>query len=332
MGGNGGESPPVGGMGGTPTCPGATACPGTVSGRWCVETLTGQTSTELESVWSDSPDDVWVVGWQSLASGDRSAVMMHWNGCVWTNMSNPDPTDFQFARGVWGPTANDLWIVGDGSGALHYDGQSLRFVPMPIPPNGTVVDISAVSGTASNDIWTGGVQVLHWDGTVWSAVPIATGNPNQYWADVWAVGPHDVWVTGDQVAAHFDGTSWTVDTLITGPMGMTSFLYTIWSSGAEAWAAGPGGQIHHFQGGQWTTAVPATNTGPTLNDLGGLNGDVHLVGNQSAFDILQEGSFVPVTDAPAQAFFNQSVWVSQSQVWVVGADAMNEPLIIRRTR
>ena len=323
----------VGGMGGAPpTCPGATTCPGTMSGRWCVETLTGQPLAVLEGVWSDSPDDVWVVGWQNLASGGRVTVMMRWDGCVWTNMPNPDPTRFEFARGVWGTAADDVWIVGDGVGALHFDGESLQFVAMPIPPNNSVVDIPSASGTASDDIWTGGVQVLHWDGEAWTAVPIPPDNPNQYWADVWAVGPSDVWVTGDQVAAHFDGSSWTVDTLITGQVGMTSFLSTIWSSGPEAWAAGLGGQIHHFANGQWTPVVPATDSGPQLSDLGGLNGDVHLVGTQSALEILEEGSFVPVTDAPAQAFFYQSVWVSPSQVWVVGEDATNQPRIIRRAR
>jgi hypothetical protein len=221
--------------------------------------------------------------------------------------------------------------VGDGVGALHFDGESLEFVPMPIPPNNSIVDLGSASGTASDDIWASGLQILHWDGAAWTAVPIPPDNPNQYWSDVWAVGPNDVWITGDQVAAHFDGSSWTVDTLITGQIGMTSFLYTIWSSGADTWAAGLGGQIHHFANGQWTTTVPATDTGPGLSDLGGLNGDVQLVGSQSAFDVLQGGSFLPVSDAP-QVFFYQSVWVSPTQVWVVGEGTTNEPVIIRRMR
>jgi hypothetical protein len=232
---------------------------------------------------------------------------------------------------VWGTAADDVWIVGDGVGALHFDGESLEFVPMPIPPNNSIVDLGSASGTASDDIWASGLQILHWDGAAWTAVPIPPDNPNQYWSDVWAVGPNDVWITGDQVAAHFDGSSWTVDTLITGQIGMTSFLYTIWSSGADTWAAGLGGQIHHFANGQWTTTVPATDTGPGLSDLGGLNGDVQLVGSQSAFDVLQGGSFLPVSDAP-QVFFYQSVWVSPTQVWVVGEGTTNEPVIIRRMR
>jgi hypothetical protein len=42
------------------------------------------------------------------------------------------------------------------------------------------------------------------------------------------------------------------------------------------------------------------DTGPGYRDLGGLNGDVHLVGEQGTLDILQDGSFVPVTDARAE--------------------------------
>ena len=325
----------AGGMGGAPSsCAAATTCPGTTSGRWCVETLSGQSLTELWSAWSDRPDDVWVVGWKTdVTSGERSAVMMHWDGCAWTNVPNPDPIDFQYARGVWGVASNDVWIVGDGSGALHFDGESLHFVPMPVSPPQTVVDIASASGNASNDIWTGGFQVLHWDGEVWTAVPIDTGNPNQYWADVWSVAPNDVWVTGDQAVAHYDGSSWTVTNLISGPIGQSSFLYTIWSSGPEAWTAGPGGRILHFQNGQWTQAVAPIDSGPMLYDLGGLNGaDVHLVGTQGFLDTLNEGTFVPVTDAPPSGEFYQGVWVSPSQVWVVGANQANEPMIIRRAR
>ena len=321
-------------MGGAPaTCAAATTCPGTTSGRWCVETLTGQTSINLESVWSDSPDDVWVVGWQnSTTSAGRVAVLMRWDGCVWTNMPSPDPTRFESASGVWGTAADDVWIVGLGLGALHFDGESLQFVPMPVPPNQPVGDLGSVSGTASNDVWATGNQVLHWDGEAWTVVPIPPDSPSQFWSDVWAVSPNDVWVTGDQVAAHFDGSSWTVDTLITGQIGMTSFLLTIWSSGAETWAAGLGGQIYHFANGQWTTTVPATDTGPGYRDLGGLNGDVQLVGEQGTLDVLQEGSFVPVTDAPPQDLFYESVWVSPSQIWTVGTDTTSQPRIIRRAR
>jgi hypothetical protein len=332
--GPGGQGGGMGGTGGAPACPAATTCPGTTSGRWCVETMSGQSAISLEGVWSDSPDDVWAVGWQTdRFTGNRTAVMMHWDGCTWTDVPNPDPVNFLYARGAWGVAPNDVWIVGDGSGALHFDGRALHFVPMPIPPNGSVVDIPSASGNASNDIWTGGVQVLHWDGEAWSAVPIDTGNPNQYFADVWSVAPNDVWVAGDQVVAHFDGSSWTVTQLISGPIGLTSFLYTIWSSGAEAWAAGPGGRILHFQGGQWTQTVAPTDSGPLLDDLGGLGGaDVHLVGTQGVLDVLTEDTFVPVTDAPPQGSSYSSVWVSPSQVWVVGANGANEPLLIRRAR
>jgi len=328
QGGSGGQ-----GLGGAPTCAEVTTCPGTTSGRWCVETLAGQPAISLEGVWSDGPNDAWAVGWQTDPNvGTRSSVQLHWDGCAWTDVPNPAPTDFLFARGVWGVAANDVWIVGDGGGALRFDGKSLHFVPMPLPPDSTVVDIPSASGNASDDIWTGGDQALHWDGATWTAVPIDTGDPNPYFGDVWSVAPDDVWLAGDQIVAHFDGSSWTVTRLITGPIGSTSFLYAIWSSGAQAWAAGPGGRIHHFQGGQWTQTVAPTDAGPLLSDLGGLDGDLHLVGTRAYLDVFTNDAFAPVTDAPPQGGSYSSVWVSPSQVWVVGANQAGEPMIIRRAR
>jgi hypothetical protein len=339
-GGTGGK-PGSGGMAGagpgttSPACahdPQAATCPGTTSGRWCVETF-AEPNVFLQSVWSDRPDNAWAVGWHDLATGDREAVLRHWNGCAWIDVPNPDPARFQFARGVWGVSANDLWIVGDGVVVLHFDGQSLTPVAVPVPPLDAVADLPSASGTASNDVWTGGRNVLHWDGVAWTAVTIDTGDPNQYFADVWAVGPNDVWATGTRVAAHFDGSTWTVDQLVTGPMGLSAFLYTIWSSGPEAWAAGPGDRIHHFQNGQWTMVTVPTDSGPLLYDLGGMNGDVHLVGSQSTLRTVENGAFVPVTDAPATPAIYQGVWVSTSQVWVVGAiESGGQAIVLRRAR
>jgi len=288
---------------------------------------------EPTGVWSDAPDDVWVVGARFVTGGERETVIMHWTGCAWTNVANPDPARFQFARGVWGARANDVWIVGVGTAVLHFDGQSLTSVPVPVPEGLTAVDLPSASGSGSNDVWTGGNRVLHWNGATWSEVAIDTGDPNQYFADVWAVAANDVWVTGVRVAAHFDGASWTVDQLVTGPMGISSFLYTIWSSGSEAWAAGPGNRIHHFQNGQWSLTTTPVDSGPLLYDLGGANGDVHLVGSQSTLRILEnDTTFAPVADAPAQGGVYQGVWVSQAQVWAVGLTTGNEALVIRRAR
>ena len=136
-GGNAGSGGVAGnGYDGGSTCPSGpvTTCPGTMSGRWCVETFPLQTPADSpQGVWSDRADNAWVVGWRSLANGEREALLMHWNGCEWTDVPNPDPVQFQYARGVWGVAANDLWIVGVGSRALHFDGESLSLVPVPGP-------------------------------------------------------------------------------------------------------------------------------------------------------------------------------------------------------
>jgi hypothetical protein len=330
-----GGAPGAGPGSGSPTCARdpLTTCPGTMSGRWCVETFPAEGQFEPQGVWSDRPDNAWAVGWRFLTGGDREAVLMHWSGCVWSEVANPDTARFQYARGVWGVGPNDLWIVGDGFVVLHFDGQSLTPVPVPVTGGQVAADIASASGSASNDVWASGFLPLHWDGTSWTAVSIPTNNPNQYFADIWANAANDVWTVGDQAAAHFDGSSWTVDEIVTGPMGISNFLYTVWSSGAEAWAAGPGNRIHHFQNGQWTLTTTPTDSGPLLYDLGGMNGDVHLVGSQSTLRILEnDTTFAPVTDAPAEGGVYQGVWVSQSQVWVAGTTTNNVAMLIRRAR
>ena len=79
----------TGGTGGG-SCAATVACPGTMSGPWCVEHLpVDPNSSSLTGVWSDRADDVWVSGYTFTVSTAAtvtaaSGFIFHWDGCAWS--------------------------------------------------------------------------------------------------------------------------------------------------------------------------------------------------------------------------------------------------------
>ncbi len=130
---------------------------------------------------------------------------------------DPDPNDLQWVNsavgaqflGVWANTDFDMWFVGfAGSNrappiAAHFDGFSLH--PYRLPGIGW---LTAVWGSASNDVWAVGINGLieHWDGTQWVSVPSGTGHNL---VAVSGTASDDVWAAGAKVMLHWDGSSWS---------------------------------------------------------------------------------------------------------------------------
>lgn len=131
----------------------------------------------LNEIAARATDDAWAVG----GNGPTASWIQHWDGTGWTPVSTPDL----------------------GVGAVN---QSL----------------TSVSAISSSSAWAGGYYTtsdsqthafaLHWNGSVWSVVPIPASG-NTYVGSVAAASDTDVWVAGSQDGAiwleHWDGVNWT---------------------------------------------------------------------------------------------------------------------------
>jgi hypothetical protein len=293
----------AGGAGGGSACGDPlTHCNGTMSGAWCVETVTPGGLNSFMGLWANRPDDVWFVG-GDFSTGivpNATGMYAHFDGCTWTVTPRPDLPQL---LGVWGAGPNDVWIVGSSGDALHWNGSALAPVPVP----GATI-LRSASGTSSSDVWAVGTGGLfHWNGGAWSQSSANTGN------DVWAVAPNDVWVaSGSTDAFHFDGTTWTGTTL-------TDFgLFTIWGDGTQAYAGGEGEALFHFAGGSWTMLQGRGGSSQGFTDIGGLGADILTVGNNQVVR-LSGNTFTPITDGPP-AHGYEMVWVSPTQIWLGALD------------
>jgi hypothetical protein len=71
---------------------------------------------------------------------------------------------------LWASPSGDIWVVGEGSTVLRYNGTWTQ-IPFDAP-----VNLASVAGTSDQDVLVGGETgaLYHWDGVRFSPVRIAT--------------------------------------------------------------------------------------------------------------------------------------------------------------
>ena len=294
-------------------CAAPTACLGTMAGPWCVEQLPIDATTQsVSGVWSDRPDDVWVTGGRGIIEGGvvstTDGFVLHFDGCGWSK--SPLPSAEPGLNAIWGADGSNLWAVGQHGIAVNWDGKYWSNAPV-----GADISLKSVSGSSASDVWTTGG--FHWDGLRWTQAP---GGALTH--DVWAVSPTNAWATAGltptlQVpdVARWDGRTWTT-TQVLDPS-MTGFsIFAIWGGVDVAWAVGEGEMILHFANGAWTTVQQPGGSSQGFIDVMQEGADVYAVGQDVAHSV-NGGPFERDTDVARLAFWS-SVWISSSQVWVVG--------------
>lgn len=151
----------------------------------------------LRSVWG-AGGTVWVVGHAGVAARRNQAG-------DWIEMEVAAGTDLM---DVWGLADDDMWIVGDGATALHWNGGSWSALPIG-DAIGAEASLRSIWGPAPDNVWAVGSlgTIAHWNGAVWEDQSIeGTFTLNDVWGpskdEIYAVG------TGGTVL-RFDGERWT---------------------------------------------------------------------------------------------------------------------------
>jgi hypothetical protein len=257
-------------------------------------------------------------------------LIEHWNGTSWSIDTTGPEIEGEGLSAVAVVSSNNAWAVG--SVIEHWNGTSWSTFT-------NAGGLSAISADSANDIWAiGGLNILHFDGTNWTAV---ASHPNVDATSVTALSPTNVWVVGTvsiffnhrthskPAIEHWDGTSWS---LVPSPNpnqlpNEDSFLRGIAAISAnDMWAVGqqdssgisPATLTEHWNGTSWKI-IGSPNPGNFSNGLFGVtalsDGTVAAVGFQQdkGFDkqplILQhswrddqrsaQGPAAPTTAMPA---------------------------------
>lgn len=205
---------------------------------------------------------------------------------------------------VWGPDADDVWLVGGQKGGDGFvlRGTSDAFEPVDLP-DGTPM-LNWVHGAADDDVWVGGVAgtLLHHDGSGWTSHDLPEAGA--VWGlharatdDVLAVGG-SFFGAGAPFAWRWDGASWT-EVGLPDDLPAKATLFKTHAHEDGYLVVGSGG---------W--ALRVDDTGARKLDTGGFDEDlvtVHAVAGHAPVAVggtvtgrvweLRDDAFVPVAEA-----------------------------------
>ena len=176
--------------------------------------------------------------------------------------------------GMWGTGPSDIWAVGDGGTALHYDGQTWA-----LQNTGTKTNLNGVYAPAAGVAVIVGDSglVLRWNGSTFASEPSGTlSNLNS----VWGASGSNVFAVGDTgTIIRNMGSGWV-------PMssGTTNNLYRVSGSAADnVWAVGQSGTVRSYAGTSWNT-VAGPSTAPIADVYTSGPSDVWVVGGTTSSD------------------------------------------------
>lgn len=215
------------------------------------------------SVWGFGPDHVrfgthWVTAEDeegNIQTCNQHVRITSDGGASWKSVPGTPN-----ARGMWGASPDDLWLIGDNT--LWVDWQvnvALHGTRAPGETEHTwtsvdtqaAVFLRAIWGSSAGDVWAVGDKgtIRHWvaNAIEWEIVPSPT---TESLHAVFGFGPNDVWAVGESGAIlHYDGTAWTESVAAFPVNKKKPNLYGVWgSSPDDVWIVGDGIALRHGGG------------------------------------------------------------------------------------
>lgn len=251
----------------------------------------------VQAVSTLAPNDVWVLTTYQDAQATAHTVAASWNGIHWSVVSTLSTGVYHDMTAI---SDNDIWVVGDGGIAMHWDGSHWTVYHIS-NPNLPVSTLYAVDASSSNNVWAVGDGpgnedviwgvVLHWNGTQWSGVTPYDGYCVQY-RSVKVASQSSVWVGG-----HTESTG------CIEPGGTAVLMY--WNG--MSWVDGGLPQTYGM-----LTAIGQTSLTDVWVSVRGSNG------SPSQF-YYSDGTYW--AGVPSQGFFaNHIEPISRSDVWATTSD------------
>ena len=155
-------------------------------------------------------------------------------------------------HGIWGASADDLWIIGDNSqnaswqlGLVQHGQRGDGGIAWQDVDSQSAVSLRAIWGSSATDVWTVGDlgTIRHLGPDRFEPVSSST---TEHLHGLWGSAANDLWAVGESgTILHFDGAAWSASAAAF-PAGKTKpTLYGVWGSGAnDVWIVGDGIALH----------------------------------------------------------------------------------------
>jgi hypothetical protein len=225
------------------------------------------------------------------------------------------------AVGVSADSANDVWVVGNGS--LHFDGKTWTQIPIAQETGNPDLVLNSVAALSPSNVWAVGFfenskgfdteVIQHFDGKAWRNVKdlnlvgkqVDNGTVlSEALVSIAALSPTDLWAAGyllEQSGTqqflvpfieHFNGKKWSLsgapfatgNDLLIGVNGIAPISdKDVWMTAFDDINGQDGqGEIFHFDGRTWSLSATADAGASTFRAVAAISsGDVWAVGDQN---------------------------------------------------
>lgn len=188
---------------------------------------------------------VYAAGDFIIAAGDKDTLLQRDVATgAWAALTHPSGADV--LNTIWGDGISSIWVAGNHSTLLHYDGKTWTTAPCPYA-NENIVEIW---GPAPDNLWAAfwhsrpddpeDVPILHYDGKQWTMRRIHGQR------DLWALygrGSDELWAVSKNgvILRALQSENWNFENLTVGlRIGLTG-VYA--ATQQEAWAIGQSGTL-----------------------------------------------------------------------------------------
>jgi alpha-tubulin suppressor-like RCC1 family protein len=150
---------------------------------------------------------------------------------------------------VWAANPNDVWAVGAGGTAVHFNGTN--WTGVLTRTTSSLLDVWGLGPATVYAVGNSGVM-LRYSGSAWDTLPRFTTTTDLH--AIWGTSPSDLFVTAGTQIWHYNGVAWSQQATL--PNG----LYGLWgTSGSDVWAVGAAGMVYRYDGTTWNAASSPTS-------------------------------------------------------------------------
>ncbi len=196
----------------------------------------------IHAVFALGPNDIWFGG-----NG-----LEHWDGHQYSNVDEVNPFwSGHLMQKIWASSDNNIYIVGDGGIAVHYDGTWHGIqTGTTLPFQDIWGDGGQVLAVASNKFGSGGQYIVQLNGNVSTHIE-DTVHASVGLSGIWLLSNQKYFIVGNgiyEADSLHNGGSWD------GPfVPLNWFSFAVRGQAAnDVIVAGESASISHFNGARWT--------------------------------------------------------------------------------
>ena len=216
-------------------------------------------------------------------------------------------------RSIWGTHSSEIFAFAENDSStadfvFRFDGSEWHEM-VRLERTYPVEPYHMIFGSSSTDLWLGGWQMMHYDGSSW--MPVTLPSPISFLVAGWSGGQGSQFLVRNSGTLTHDGSAWQSVALPANDP-----ILRFWKAGSTLWAGSAAGAIHRYDGSTWDYAG-RVGLHAIESLWGSAGGELWVLGD-TEFQYWDRTAWRPVT-LPVPNHTIDAVWGDgKGRVWAIG--------------